>query len=199
MAAFVRETTFLVKSLDPNHLVGTGFSLPRPYAWHLWLGSLRRANGRFNENGAAGIFAPCRARGFEVCIGDDGGVGCADGFDLVLGRLLQAPSRTHCLLGQAFRSCGDVEEVSGAMGQKFPTDNSRGFRVNLATTSDTPSRLAKSLAKGEVTPNDLKPTTPPRQARWARISTKGNYRTFFAGGQQGFVVPSGQKLAEGCP
>jgi len=98
-----------------------------------------------------------------VCIGDDGGVGCADGFDLVLGRLLQAPSRTHCLLGQALRSCGDVEEVSGAMGQKFPTDNSRGFRVNLATTSDTPSRLAKSLAKGEVTPNDQNPQ--PRRAK----------------------------------
>ncbi len=43
LAAFVRETTFLIKSLDPNHLVGTGFSLPRPSAWHLWLGSLRRA------------------------------------------------------------------------------------------------------------------------------------------------------------
>jgi hypothetical protein len=43
LASFVRETTFLIKSLDPNHLVGTGFSLPRPSAWHLWLGSLRRA------------------------------------------------------------------------------------------------------------------------------------------------------------
>jgi hypothetical protein len=43
LAAFVRETTFLIKSLNKNHLVGTGFSLPRPAAWHLWLGSLRRA------------------------------------------------------------------------------------------------------------------------------------------------------------
>jgi len=43
LASFVRETTFLIKSLDPNHLVGTGFTLPRPSAWHLWLGSLRRA------------------------------------------------------------------------------------------------------------------------------------------------------------
>ncbi len=43
LAAFVRETTFLIKSLDQNHLVGAGHSLPRPAAWHLWLGSLRRA------------------------------------------------------------------------------------------------------------------------------------------------------------
>jgi hypothetical protein len=36
-----------------------------------------------------------------------------------LGRLLQAPSRTHCLLGQALRSCGDVEEVSGTMAKNL--------------------------------------------------------------------------------
>ncbi len=43
LAAFVRETTFLIKSLDQNHLVGAGHTLPRPAAWHLWLGSLRQA------------------------------------------------------------------------------------------------------------------------------------------------------------
>ncbi len=43
MAAFVRETAFLIKSLDKNHLVAAGYSLPRPSAWHLWLGSLKRA------------------------------------------------------------------------------------------------------------------------------------------------------------
>jgi len=43
MAAFVRETAFLIKSLDKNHLVSAGYSMPRPSAWHLWLGSLRRA------------------------------------------------------------------------------------------------------------------------------------------------------------
>ncbi len=43
MAAFVRETAFLIKSLDKNHLVAAGYSIPRPSAWHLWLGSLKRA------------------------------------------------------------------------------------------------------------------------------------------------------------
>lgn len=44
LAAFTRETTALIKLLDPNHLVGTGFSIPRKAAWHLWLGSLRRSD-----------------------------------------------------------------------------------------------------------------------------------------------------------
>jgi len=43
MAAFVRETAFLIKFLDKNHLVAAGYSAPRPAAWHLWLGSLKRA------------------------------------------------------------------------------------------------------------------------------------------------------------
>ncbi|MCS7187375.1 MAG: cellulase family glycosylhydrolase [Armatimonadota bacterium] len=43
MAAFVRETAFLIKSLDKNHLVAAGYSAPRPSAWHLWFGSLKRA------------------------------------------------------------------------------------------------------------------------------------------------------------
>lgn len=43
MAAFVRETAVLVKSIDKNHLVAAGYSAPRPSAWHLWLGSLKRA------------------------------------------------------------------------------------------------------------------------------------------------------------
>ncbi|MCS7186638.1 MAG: cellulase family glycosylhydrolase [Armatimonadota bacterium] len=43
MAAFVRETASLIKSLDKNHLVSAGYSIPRPSAWHLWLGSLKRA------------------------------------------------------------------------------------------------------------------------------------------------------------
>jgi hypothetical protein len=44
LAAFTRETTRFIKSLDPNHLVGTGFSAPRLAAWHLWMGSLRRSD-----------------------------------------------------------------------------------------------------------------------------------------------------------
>lgn len=43
MTAFVRETAYLIKSLDKNHLISAGYSAPRPSAWHLWLGSLRRA------------------------------------------------------------------------------------------------------------------------------------------------------------
>ncbi|MFN3420980.1 MAG: cellulase family glycosylhydrolase [Armatimonadota bacterium] len=43
MAAFVRETAVLIKSIDKNHLVAAGYSAPRPSAWHLWLGSLKRA------------------------------------------------------------------------------------------------------------------------------------------------------------
>lgn len=42
LAAWCRETAFRIKSLDPNHLIGSGFSAPRPAAWHLWLGSLNR-------------------------------------------------------------------------------------------------------------------------------------------------------------
>jgi hypothetical protein len=44
LAAFTRETTRFIKSLDPNHLVGTGFSAPRSAAWHLWMVSLRRSD-----------------------------------------------------------------------------------------------------------------------------------------------------------
>ena len=43
LAALVRELCRLIRSIDPERLIGTGFSAPRPAAWHLWLGSLRRA------------------------------------------------------------------------------------------------------------------------------------------------------------
>jgi hypothetical protein len=43
LAGLTRDLCRLIKQVDPRHLVGTGFSAPRPAAWHLWLGSLRRA------------------------------------------------------------------------------------------------------------------------------------------------------------
>jgi len=43
LAALTRELCALTKSIDQTHLVGTGFSAPRPAAWHLWLGSIRRS------------------------------------------------------------------------------------------------------------------------------------------------------------
>jgi len=43
LAAFTRDLCRLIKSVDGNHLVGTGCSAPRSSAWHLWLGSIRRA------------------------------------------------------------------------------------------------------------------------------------------------------------
>ncbi len=43
LAAFTRDLCRVIRSVDPSRLVGTGFSAPRPAAWHLWLGSLRRA------------------------------------------------------------------------------------------------------------------------------------------------------------
>ena len=43
LAGFTRDLCRLIKSIDGRHLVGTGFSAPRTSAWHLWLGSLRRA------------------------------------------------------------------------------------------------------------------------------------------------------------
>lgn len=44
LAALTRELCRLIRSIDPVHLIGTGFSAPRPAAWHLWRGSLRRAD-----------------------------------------------------------------------------------------------------------------------------------------------------------
>ncbi len=42
LAALTRELCTQIKLLDREHLIGTGFSAPRPAAWHLWLGSIRR-------------------------------------------------------------------------------------------------------------------------------------------------------------
>ncbi len=44
LVALTRELCRLIKGIDSQHPVGTGFSAPRPAAWHLWLGSIRRAD-----------------------------------------------------------------------------------------------------------------------------------------------------------
>jgi len=44
LAALTRDLARFIKSIDPDRLVGTGFSAPRPAAWHLWLGSIRKTD-----------------------------------------------------------------------------------------------------------------------------------------------------------
>ncbi len=36
LATFVTDYAYYIKSLDPNHLISSGYSRPRPYAYHLW-------------------------------------------------------------------------------------------------------------------------------------------------------------------